>query len=295
MFALSGAALWGLIGLFVHGLYTYGWTPWEVVAARVVFSGVVMILFLFFYDRSLLRIQLRDTFYFFGTGILSIVFFNWCYFFVMQKASLSLAVILLYTGPVFVAILSRFVFGEPFTSKKIAALLLTVVGCGLAIGFFPVLEYQLSWTVMAVGLCSGFCYALYSIFGKIVSQRYSSFTITTYSFLFAALFMIPFGGWIDRLDTFLFPAVSIYAAGLAIVPTCLAYVLYTFGLARMESSKASIFATVEPVVAVLIGIVVFDDVITFWKALGMILILTAIVLATDQRQAASPSKKNAEY
>ena len=44
--AITGAALWGLIGLFVNHLYTIGFTPWETVAIRVIFSALLLVCFL---------------------------------------------------------------------------------------------------------------------------------------------------------------------------------------------------------------------------------------------------------
>ncbi|TCP28729.1 threonine/homoserine efflux transporter RhtA [Scopulibacillus darangshiensis] len=289
-FAILGAALWGLIGLFVKGLYEFGFTPWEVVAIRVIASFIIMVSALGFLNRDLLKIKAKDSFYFIGTGIISIVFFNWCYFAVIDQSSLSLAVILLYTGPIFVALISRLLFKEALTRSKLTALISTITGCGFVVGLLPFFKVTVSWYVLLVGLGSGFCYALYSIFGKYVSSKYSSLTITTYSFLFASLFMIPAGGLWDKARLFLNWEVLALSIGLGLIPTCLAYILYTNGLSSIEASKASILATIEPVVAIILGVTVLHDAFSSWQFIGILLVFVAILLTTERKKA---NKKSA--
>jgi drug/metabolite transporter (DMT)-like permease len=136
-FVLAGAALWGTIGLFVQRLYTYGFTPIDVVAYRVLGSMIVLFSFMAIFRRDWLRVKLRDVPFFAGCGIVSIAFFNVCFFTVMEQASNSLAVVLLYTGPIFVVLLSRLCFKEPLTHGKGMTLLLTIAGCMLAVGLVP--------------------------------------------------------------------------------------------------------------------------------------------------------------
>lgn len=67
----------------------------------------------------------RHWYYFFGSGVCSLVFFNWCYFSAISTSSMSVAAVLLYTSPVFVTLLSALFFRERITSHKVAALALT--------------------------------------------------------------------------------------------------------------------------------------------------------------------------
>ena len=68
------------------------------------------------------------------------------------------------------------------------------------------------------------------------------------------------------------------ALGLAVVCTVLPYLFYTAGLARMDSGKAAILASVEPVVAALVGIVVFHEPLSPATGLGVVSILAAVLL-----------------
>ena len=122
---ISGASLWGLIALFFKFLTACGFSPLQIVALRVLFAAVLMTAVIFKIDPKLLKIRWRDSWLFIGTGIFSLVFFNYCYFRSIESSSISIAVLLLYTAPVFVMLLSIFLFREKFTRCKMLALLST--------------------------------------------------------------------------------------------------------------------------------------------------------------------------
>lgn len=100
----------------------------------------------------------------------------------MQQTSLAVAALLLYTAPVFVMLMSLLCFGEAFTRTKALALLLTFSGCACVTGVFGS-SLTLTLSGLLYGLGSGFGYALYSIFGKYAVRKYSSLTITAYTFI----------------------------------------------------------------------------------------------------------------
>lgn len=183
MITMLGAACWGLIGLFIAPLYDRGFTAWDVVAVRSIFTAAFLLIGMAVFNRSQLKTRLKDHVFFAGAGVLSISLFNFFYFEVFSRSSLSLAVTLLYTGPVFVTILSRIFFKEPLTLRKGWALGLAMGGCAFVVGLLPFGNVNVTWGILLMGILSGFCYALYSIFGKAVIDRYSSLTVTLYTFV----------------------------------------------------------------------------------------------------------------
>jgi drug/metabolite transporter (DMT)-like permease len=66
---------------------------------------------------------------------------------------------------------------------------------------------------------------------------------------------------------------------LAVVHTALAFGLYTVGLKRLDAGQAAIVATVEPVVAGAIGVVLLGEELTALKVIGAILVLAGAALA----------------
>ncbi|SCX87283.1 DMT family transporter [Alkaliphilus peptidifermentans] len=282
---IVGAALWGHIGIFVRGLSEIGFSALQIVTLRILTAAIILLTYVYFKDRKQLIIKLKDSIYFVGTGIFSIVFFSWCYFTAMEETSLTIAVILLYTAPAFVTILSRIIFKEYFTKKKLFSLLVTLIGIILVIGYTP--GENISLYGLVVGLGSGFGYALYSIFGKAALNKYSTLTTTTYTFLLASIAIFPFSGlW--RMTAEFNEGISwLYVIGLGLIPTALAYIFYTKGLSQIEPSRASITATVEPVVATLVGVLYFKESLALWQFIGILLVLTAVLLVQDSKEQAN--------
>ena len=264
---ISGASLWGLIALFFKFLTACGFSPLQIVALRVLFAAVLMTAVIFKIDPKLLKICWRDSWLFIGTGIFSLVFFNYCYFRSIESSSISIAVLLLYTAPVFVMLLSIFLFREKFTRCKMLALLSTFCGCT-----FITLE------AFGFGLASGIGYALYSIFSKLALRRYNTLTITAYTFYFAAIAALPMAEPLQLFTLLADLRALIGAIAIALICTVAPYLLYTRGLQDVDAGQASILATLEPLVAAAIGIFIFGESLTTAKILGMILILSSIFI-----------------
>lgn len=271
-----GAALWGLIAFFVRGLRDIGFTSMEIVTIRVTIAAICLFIIGSIQFRDQLKIKYKDIHLFVGTGILSIVFFNWCYFTAITQMDISIAVILLYTSPAFVTLLSFFFLKEPLYFKKILAVAGTIMGCVLVAGLNSG-GSEVSFWGLLIGLGAGLGYALYSIFGKFALKRYEPFTVILYTFVTASIFLLPITGLWKKSDQLFSTEVLFYAIGLGIIPTVLAYFVYTWGLQRTESSKASIIATVEPIVATLLGVFLYEEKLEFVQVLGSLLILISVI------------------
>lgn len=279
VFIILAAMLWGIIGIFIRRLEKLGIHSMEIVAIRAFVTLIAMLLFLSIYNRKLLRIRLKDCWCFIGTGIISIVFFNYCYFKTITLTSLSVAAILLYTAPMIVMILSVILFKEKLTKTKIIAILLAFSGCIFVTGILGNTT-TISLAGLLTGLGAGLGYALYSIFGRYALDRgYHPLTITAYTFIFASIGVTPITdlkaiGNIVIQD----PGLTLYLILFTLVTTILPYLLYTTGLSNMENSTASIMASIEPVIATGIGVLVFHEQITLSGFLGIALVIAAIVI-----------------
>ncbi|MBO1511296.1 DMT family transporter [Metabacillus bambusae] len=278
----AGAALWGIISIFVTYFYELGFTPTQVVAIRALSASIFLVFYVIIKNRQLFRIKVSDSKYFIGTGIFSIVLFNWCLFSAIEETSISIASILLYTAPAFVTIFSRLIFKESLSSQKVIALVTTFIGCSFVIGILPNNNETISLYGLILGLGSGLFYALYSIFGKFALKKYHSLTITVYTFLFAAIAVTPFSGIWNVIPLFSDIKVWFYVIGLGFLSTMLPFLLYTKGLNKIESSTASIIATIEPVVASLIGFMIFQEKLNLWQYMGIILVIAAVIITSKK-------------
>lgn len=274
--------LWGCIGIFIRQLSAGGLDALQISCIRSVLTAAILTAAVLLKSPGKLKVRLRDLWMFAGTGIVSVVFFNVCYFDTMIHSEASLAVVLLYTSPVFVMLLSALIYRERITKRRILALIFTVVGCAAAAGLsFTGLRIPLR--VLLTGLGSGLFYALYTIFGRAALRRYDTVTVTVYTFLFAAAGSLPAGKLPQTAAAISAkPSLLLWAAGISLCCTALPYFFYTWGLRRLDSGKAAILVAVEPLVGAVIGMTAFHETKSIGKLIGICLILSAIVLLNTE-------------
>ncbi len=276
---ILAGCFWGSMGIFVRRLSRYGFDSIQIVSIRVTLAALAFAAILLIRDRSGFRIALRDLPLFLGLGFGSVLVFTVCYFTAISMMPLSTAAILLYTSPIWIMLMSVLFFHEKMTGTKLAALAMAFAGCVLVSG---ISGEGMSLKGMAIGLCSGIGYGLYSILGTVALRRYSPYTVTAYTFLFAAA-----GSWMlarpAQMRT-LFAAAGDPAALIllccltALITAVVPFLAYTLGLRTVEASRAGILATVEPMVATLVGVAVFSEPLTLMSGLGILLILGAVIL-----------------
>lgn len=159
--------------------------------------------------------------------------------------------------------------------KKLAV---TFAGCVCVTGGLD----QASMTLGGIltGLGAGLGYALYSIFGRYAIERgYHSLTITLWTFGVAALGCIPLIDMGHVLEQYaVHPEAILTSLFWIFMTTVLAYILYTVGLQHMETGKASVITSIEPVVASVIGCILYSENLTMAGMIGMALVVGAIVL-----------------
>ncbi|WP_017755276.1 DMT family transporter [Calidifontibacillus oryziterrae] len=282
-YIITAAVFWGIIGIFITFLYEKGFNPTQVVAIRAISATIFLLTYILFKNRGLLKIKLSDSKYFVGTGIFSFVLFNLCLFYAIQETTIAISAILLYSAPAFVTIISRILFKEALTPKKILALFTTFIGCSFVVGIFTKSAESVSLLGILLGLGAGFFYALYSIFGTYALRKYNTITVTVYTFIFATIAITPFSGLSSARHLFQVGEIWLYILGLGLISTTLAFVFYTKGLGTIESSNASIIATIEPVVAALVSFFIFKETLNFTQYLGMLMVLAAVIIIQDRR------------
>lgn len=275
---ILSAMLWGIIGIFVKKLDEFGFSNLQIVFIRAIVAAITVAAFYFIKHKRITVIKLRDAKYFVGTGILSFVFFNWCYFIAINKTSLAVAAILLYTAPTIVMIFSIFLFKEKMSKEKVISLVLTFVGCVFVTLSGQGTGIKISFMGVLAGLGAGLGYALYSIFGRYALNKYDSITVTLYTFIFASISLAPFVDMLEMIVLFSSLSSVFYAVILGIFSTTMPFLLYTYGLTELESSKASIIATLEPIVATIISILLYSESITFLKISGIIIVVLGLVM-----------------
>ena len=273
---LLAAIMWGTLGVFTKNLTSLGFSTVDLLFVRAVVTFLVaFIAYSIKYSSELKLKKISDIKYFIGTGIFSYLFFNMCYMNAIIETSMGVAAILLYTAPAIVMIISVILFNEKIKYKKIIIVAVTFGGCCMVAGVGGGNSVSLKGIIL--GLCSGLGYALYSIFGKFAIKRgYSSAVITTYTFLFVAIGILPFTDVFSLVNHINQEGVWLQFIFSSILTGALPYFAYTKGLTSVPASSASVMASLEPVVASILGVVVFSESLSFMKICGICLVMAGV-------------------
>ncbi len=283
---LLAGSLWGSMGFFVRSLTeVYGFSSLEVVSLRLITAAVTFVVFLAVRRKGELKVSTKDLPLLAVTGLSGVLGTSVTYFLSMKYSTLAVAAILMYTAPIMVMIASFFLFGERITGRKILSIILAFSGCVLVSG---IIGSDANVTVMGVimGVMSGVTYGSYSVFGTYCLRKHSSFTLTAWAFVFAAagsLLLVDVPEMLSKvfLSKHTLPIVGL-VLGMGILTSFLAYIFYTIGLSRTEASKAIIVASVEPLVATVVGIAAFGETPTVYCLVGILLILGSVMLTAKR-------------
>ena len=284
----SAGCLWGMIGIFVNQLNACGASPAFLSFLRVSLACVMLAGMTAFRCgiRSLL-VPWRTLLICALLGLVCQGFFNLFYSMAILRAGVMVSAVLLYLAPLFTAVASRLLFKEEIGSRKRLALLVNILGCALAATGGNLSLAGVSAVGLLFGVGAGFCYSMNAVIGKIAGERTNVFVINTYSYLFAALFLLLFTHPLRDAPA-ISPKLLTWGVLYALVPTAIAYLIYFTGVQRIaESSRVPVVASVETVVAAIVGVVLYGESMGGFHLLGILLVLSSILMMS-----ASPSKSS---
>lgn len=283
--ALTAGCLWGLSGYFVRGLTALNFGIMEIMFTRMSIACGLMFVFILFKDRTLFKIKPRDILPLAGAGILGTFAFNCFYTVAIQQLTLSLAAILLCTVPVPVMIISHFLFKEVVSVQKAAAAFLTITACFLVSGIFESGAF-ISAKGIWCGIFSSLCYAVYNIFSRISTNRgYSSTTITFYGFLSITVVTSVFADFdkmasaVETQGSTFIVFMLLHSLLIAVFP----YMLYTISLQHLDVGVAAILSSSEPVAAMILGAIMFNEIPSPLNIMGIAIFIFAVILLNQSK------------
>jgi drug/metabolite transporter, DME family len=288
----AAASMWGTLGYFAKILYAQGVSFESLVAVRASVGWLAVIGFLLATQGAQsLQVARRDLALLLPLGLVGIGLFYLLYFYTVRESTVGTAAILLYSAPAFVVILAWLFLKEPLNAAKVFALVLTVGGIFLVVGAYAPANLEVSPKILLTGLLSGLTYGLYAIFGRPLAGHLSPAVILSYALAFGSALLIVAA--LPTLDTLIrLPASSyLLLLMLSVVHTTLAFALYTFGIRHLGAGRAAIVATIEPVVAGILGVTLLDEELTALKVLGALLVLAGAALAQVGPRKARPAPR----
>lgn len=272
VFIAIAGLLWATLGLFGKFLMGNGLTSEQVAFTRLFFGFIVLGVYSSIRTPQILKISKKGIMYSVIIGIICQAMFNLCYFKAIDIAGVSIAAVLLYTSPLFLAIFSKICYKENITRSKLFSLILCFIGAIMAVTGGR-LDFQgLNAFGLLLGVLSAIAYALMPTISKNALKEFSSSTILVYSFLFGAIFMIPSSRPWEILNYAKDLDVLSCMLMLGIVPAALAYIFYAAGISKgVELSVAGVVASVELVGSVIIGCTILGESFSLGKLFGVML------------------------
>lgn len=278
LFIITAGLLWGTSGIFVKFISPLGFTSLQMTAVRGAVSLLCMAVYALIVDRSLFRVKPIYLLLLAGIGVFLYLTAS-LYYTAMQMTSISTAVVLMYTSPIYVSIFSMLFLGEKKSGGKLCAILLLIVGCGLVSGIVG--GFKLDPLGILLGVLSGVTYASYNILTKIALKKGNNpVSVSLYGFLFMVIVAIPFA---SPASLFANISSSPCAAiplllGLGVCTFVLPYFFYTSSMKDLSAGTASAFSVVEPLAATVYSVVFFKEPLNFFSAAGIALVLISVIM-----------------
>lgn len=197
------------------------------------------------------------------------------FFLAVRYAPASTAALIFYSYPAIVTLLAVLWLGERLTPVRAVALGLALFGCLLTLGFDLAGADARGLLLAFVSACF---YSGYIVLSSRVVRGISVVQASTWTMSGMALAFVAFALLSGSLDLGFQPRGWLVMVTMVVASTVIAVLAFLAGVMRLGPARASIIATLEPAVAVVLAAVVLRESIGPLTALGGLAILTAVVL-----------------
>ncbi|RLF10546.1 MAG: hypothetical protein DRJ68_06880 [Thermoprotei archaeon] len=280
LLVLSAGVCWGTAGVLGKLTMELGYSPLTVVAYRLSIGFVILLAVAYAWrGKRLLAVDRGSLSLLALAGVLGVGFGTLFYFYAVDLIGASLAVVLLYTAPIFTLITASPSLREKISAVKVVSVVLVFVGCYLAVKGYDLSYVKVNYTGIIVGLLAGLFYSIYIVSSKKAMNRgASTFTVMTFTVGFGALAI-----FVADLATGFCPIVfTLYSTALilalAVIPTALANLLFVLGLNLTEAGRANVYSTVEAVTAVILAFLVLGERLEPLQVLGCVAVIGSIAM-----------------
>ena len=238
---------------------------------------VLAVILLLRYGKAIFKISRHDLLLCFLVGTMGVACSNYFYYLAVQKATVSLAITVQYTAPVWVLLYVVISGREKATVQKAVAALVAMAGTGLAIGVF---HSNTTVSMLAIGaaLLASFGYAFYNVAGQGLVTRNHQLTIMFYVLSSAALlWLVVDPPWRLAAQHFSSGQWQFFFA-FACLSMVLPYMFYFSGLKYLDPTRAVITSCLEPVFAIVFAVIFIHERLSALQVVGIMAVLAATVM-----------------
>jgi drug/metabolite transporter (DMT)-like permease len=261
--------------------------PVVLAGARAFTAFAVLIVYLVLRRRDTLRISRRDLPFFVVFGVVGLAGVHFTYFKAISYTNVATAILLQYLAPVIVLIFSVIVLSQRVTWTLPTGVMLSILGCALVVGAIGGDGLAVSPEGIVWGLVSAVFFAAYSLMGRYAAPRFSPWTTLVYGLAFASIFWLLYlGGPFGAADAFTTAASTAAVLFIAVASTIIPFAAFLKALHYIDPTRATIVATLEPVIAGVVAYLVLGETFGTVQILGGFLVLGAIMLIQAPGKAA---------
>lgn len=273
--------LWGLSGvlgqlLFQNTTVKVSWLS----AIRMMFSGIVILIFLIFKDRKQLFALWKNPKFiipFFLFAILGVMCVQYTYFAAVNASNAATATVLQYTYPVLILLYTSFGQRKNPQLYEIISILFAFTGIILIAthGHFSTL--QISPMALFWGLISAFSFVFFTVYPKNLYEKFGVISIMGWAFFIGGLTLFIISGNFKTpipTDTYSLKLTLL----ISILGTLIPFVIYNQGVRILGNVKASVLVTIEPITSAILAFILTDITFTIIDIIGFICILSAVEL-----------------
>ncbi len=266
----------------------------ELTQVRSTGAAAGLLVFLLAFARARLRVARRELLFLVLFGITGVAFVQWLYFVAIERVPVGVALLIQFLAPLFVALFARFVYREHIRRRIWIALLLCISGLAVIVEIWRGVAFDTIGITAA--LAASFALTAYMLTAERERRHRDPVSLSFYGFLFAALFWAA----VQPLWRFPWDALSgsaslqgnldehsapvwLLLAFVVVVGTMITFSLLTGALRHISATRASIVATLEPVLATAIAWLWLGETFGTAQLLGGAFVLTGILLAQTAR------------
>ena len=274
IFSVSAAFTFGLLAILVKLSYRAGLGAMELLQYRWLTGAVILFIYLYLKDRSLLRANPKTLLKAFLLGAVGHGIGSTCFFKSLIYLPASTSALILYFYPVVVTLLSILFLRMKANRIVLLSLILAVSGCSLVFydAFLKAVDIRGIFFILATMLI----YSCSLIVTQIFLRRERFLTLTFYMVLSTALAFLPVQNPLHALD--LNGRQLLLCLSIGLIPTAIAYIFLFRAIETVGSAYTAIFSTFEPVTTVVMSFLVLNENIVLYQVIGMILIVAGIIL-----------------
>ena len=278
---ITGSVVFGMLGIFVDLLDAIPTLP--MIFYKQLFGVVSLLIFIIITGRMALIVPRKKKRYLLLLGLINTTTIL-TYFTCIRYTSFSVAILMLYTAPIYITLLSPLVLKEEITKKGIVALVFSLIGLLFIVD--PVTTFRQFYNGngyiigIAAGILSGFSFGSEIMTIRYIRDAYSSAAQLFWYTLIGVILLLPFAGGVSQ--PVLYGNMGMLAL-FGVVNTALAALLYVDGISKIKAQTGSILALLEPVSGIFFDYTVIHTPLFLNTIIGCIFILMGAALAVMEK------------